>query len=237
MDRSQSLNAPPYFDGSNYSFWKVHMHVFLCAIDEMMQDSVENGYVRPTTAKSEWDKVALTLSNANSKAINAIFYDVSTDEFHRISHVKTAKEAWTILERTYKGTKKVKDTKLQMLTTRFEEVKMSDDELFDSFYGKLNKIVIAKLSLGEKIIYAKVVRKILRSLPKSFQAKVTAIQESKDLNEINIQELIGSLQTYKLKLPSHKSSKLALKTINERMGDSFDEEDVEKEVVFLAKNF
>ena len=89
--------------------------------------------------------------------------------------MKTAKEAWTILERTYKGTKKVKDTKLQMLTTRFEEVKMSDDELFDSFYGKLNKIVIAKLSLGEKIIDAKVVRKILRSLPKSFQAKVTAI--------------------------------------------------------------
>ena len=93
------------------------MRAFLCAIDESVWDSIENGYVKPTTAKSEWDKTALALANANSKAINAIFCGVSTDEFHRILHVKTAKEAWTILETTYEGTKKVKDTKLQMLTT------------------------------------------------------------------------------------------------------------------------
>ena len=120
---------------------------FLCAIDESVWDSVENGYVKPITARYEWDKVALALANANSKAISAIFCGVSPDEFHRISQVETAMEAWTILEMTYEGTKKVKDTKLQMLTTRFEELKMGDDEAFDSFYGKLNEIVIAKLNL------------------------------------------------------------------------------------------
>ena len=202
----------------------------MCSIDESMWDSVENGYVKPTTAKSEWDKAALALANANSKAINAIFCGVSPDEFHRISHVKIAKEAWKILETTYEGTKKVKDTKLQMLTTRFEELKMGDDETFDSFYGKLNEIVIAKLNLGEKIGDSKVVRKILRSLPESFRAKVTIIKESKDLDEIKIQELIGYLQTYELGLPSHKLSKsLALKTITERMDDSSKEDDVEKD--------
>ena len=149
----------------------IHMHAFLCAIDEMVWNSVKNEYVRPTTTKSKWDKVALALVNTNSKAINAIFCGVSTNEFHRISHVKTTKEAWTILETTYEGSKKVKDTKLQMLTTWFEEVKMSDDESFDSFYGRLNEIVIAKLNLGEKTEDTKVVRKILRSLPKSFRAK------------------------------------------------------------------
>ena len=82
----------------------------MSAVDESVWDSVENRYVKPTIAKSKWDKVALALANANSKAINAIFYGVSPDESHRISHVKTAKEAWTILETTYKGTKKVKDT-------------------------------------------------------------------------------------------------------------------------------
>ena len=61
----------------------------LCAIDEMVWDSVENGYLRPTTAKFEWDQAALALANANSKAINGIFCGVSTNEFHRISHVKT----------------------------------------------------------------------------------------------------------------------------------------------------
>ena len=112
MDRSQSLNAPPFFDGSNYAFWKAHMMAFLYDIDESVWDSIENGYVKPTTTKSKWAKVALALANANRKAINAIFRGVSTNEFHKISHVETIKEAWTILETTYEGTKKVKDTKL-----------------------------------------------------------------------------------------------------------------------------
>ena len=54
------------------------------------------------------------------------------------------------METTYEGTKKVKDTKLQILTTRFEEIRMSEDESFDSFYSKLNEVVIGKFNLGEK---------------------------------------------------------------------------------------
>ena len=103
--------------------------------------------------------------------MNAIFCGVSLDEFHKISHITVAKEAWEILETTYEGTNKVKDTKLHILTTKFEELKMGDDESFDSFYGKLNKIVISKLNLSEKIEDAKVVRKILRSLPKASEPK------------------------------------------------------------------
>jgi len=137
-------------------------------------------------------------SNANSKALNAIFCGVSLDEFYRISHITIAQEAWQILETTYKSTKKVKDTKLTLLTTRFEELKMSEDESLDSFYSKLNEVVIGKFNLGEKMKDLKVVRKILHSLSKSFHAKVTAIKESKDLDEIKVQELIGFLQTYEL---------------------------------------
>ena len=179
-------------------------------------------------------------SNANSKALNAIFCGVSPDEFHWISHITIAKEAWQILETTYEGTKKVKDTKLQMLTTRFEELKMSDDESFDSFYSKLNEVVIGQFNLGEKTEDSKVVRKILQSLPESFRAKVTAIEKSKDLDEIKVQELVGLLQTYELSLPTQRKSKsLALKTINERVEahDSSDEDVVEKDVTYLAKNF
>ena len=80
----------------------------------------------------------------------------------------------------------MKDTKLQMLTTCFEELKMSEDKSFDSFYGKLNEVVFGKFNLGEKMEESKIVRKILRSLPESIRAKVTAIEESKDLNEIKI---------------------------------------------------
>ena len=125
MDRSQSLNAPLYFDGSNYAFWKVRMRAFLCSIDDSVWDAIKIGWTRAETAKSTWDKAARAEANANNKALNVIFCGVSPNEFHRISHVTIAKEAWQILETTYEGTKKVKDTKLQMLTTRFEELKMS----------------------------------------------------------------------------------------------------------------
>ena len=137
------------------------MRAFLCSIDESVQDAIENGWTRPEVAKSTQDKVALAAANANSKALNAIFCSVSLDEFHKISHVTIAKEAWEILETTYEGTEKVKDTKLQMLTTLFEELKMSRDESFDSFYGKLNEMVIGKFNLGKKTEDSKVVREIL----------------------------------------------------------------------------
>ena len=145
-----------------------------------------------------------------------------------------------ILETTYEGTKKVKDTKMQMLTTQFEELKMSEDESFDSFYSKLNEVIVSKFNLGEKTEDSKIVRKILQSLLESFRAKVTAIEESKDLHDIKVQELVGSFQTYELSLPTQRKSKsLALKTINERVEahDSSDEDVVEKDVAYLAKNF
>ena len=94
MDRSQSLNAPPYFDGSNYACWKVRMRAFLCSIDEAIWDAVEIGWTRPEAAKSTRDKAALAASNANGKALNAIFCGVSLDEFHWISHITIANEAW-----------------------------------------------------------------------------------------------------------------------------------------------
>ena len=93
------------------------MRAFLCAIDEVVWDVVEIGWTRLEAAKSTWDKAALAASNVNSKALNAIFCGVSPDEFHWISHITIAKEAWQILETMYEGIKKVKDTKLQMLTT------------------------------------------------------------------------------------------------------------------------
>ena len=79
-------------------------------------------------------------------------------------------------------------------------------------------MVVSKLNLREKTEDSKIVRKILRSLSESFHAKVTTIEESKDLDDIKVQELIGSLQTYELSLPTQRKSKsLALKTVNERL--------------------
>ena len=55
----------------------------------------------------------------------------------------------------------MKDTKLQMLTTPFKELKMSEDESFDSFYSKLNEVAVEKFNLEEKTEDSKIVKKIL----------------------------------------------------------------------------
>ena len=70
-----------------------------------MWDAVEVGRTKQEAVKSTWDKATLAAANVNSKALNAIFCDVSPEEFHRISHITVAKEAWEILETTYEGTK------------------------------------------------------------------------------------------------------------------------------------
>ena len=84
----------------------------------------------------------------------------------------------------------------------FEEIKMEEDESFDKFYAKLKDIVNSTLNLGETIPKPKVIRKVLRSLPKRFHAKITTIKESKDIDKIPLTELVGNLQTYELGLTS-----------------------------------
>ena len=93
MDRSQALNVLPYFDGSNYAFWKVRIRAFLCSIGEIVWDAVDVGWTMLKAAKSTSDKAALATANANSKVLNAIFCGVSPDEFHKIFHITIAKEA------------------------------------------------------------------------------------------------------------------------------------------------
>ena len=90
----------------------------------------------------------------------------------------------------------MKTNKFQQLTSRFESIRMADDETFDEFYAKLNDIVNSAFNLGEVHDQPKIVRNILRSLSENFKLKVTAITESKDVETIPVDELVGSLQSY-----------------------------------------
>ena len=169
------------------------------------------------------------MANFNSKALNALFSVVTNEEFKKISSSKTTKEAWTILQTTYEGTKAVKDSKFQKLTTNFEEIKMEEDELFDEFYAKLKDIVNSAFNLGKTIYEPKIVRKALKSLLERFHTKITAIEELKDIDKIPLTELVGNLQTYKLRLAKigkiGKGKSMALKAKSSDIDESFDDED------------
>ena len=125
--------------------------------------------------------------------MNAIFNAVSMKEFKRISNFEVVYTAWNILQTVHEGTKAVKINKLQQLTSKFESIRTSDDESFDEFYIKLNDIVNSAYNLDEIYDQPKIVRKILRSLTENFRPKVTAITESKDVDSIHVDELVGSL--------------------------------------------
>jgi hypothetical protein len=187
---SQSLNTVPAFDGTNYGYWKARMRFFLKSID--FWSIVETGWTKPGDATLE----LVLKKNArlfNDKALHALCQALSPFEFSRISNSESAKEAWKILETTYEGTKLIKSAKLQMLVFKFEEIKMLEDETFGEFYSKMNDLRNSMVSLGKTVSNVKLIRKILRSLPEHFRIKVTTIEESKDLEEMKIEELVGSL--------------------------------------------
>ena len=194
-----------------------------------MWQAVEIGWTKPKGVLADWDKAKIKAVNFNSRVLNALFSAITNEEFTKISSTKTAKEAWTILQTTYEGTKVVKDSNLQRLTTSFEEIKMEEDESFDEFYAKLKDIVNSTFNLEETIPKPKIMRKVLRSLPKRFHAKITAIEESKDIDKIPLTELVGNLQTYELRLTrivkSGKSKSMALKAKSSDMNEFSDDED------------
>ena len=106
---------------------------------------------------------------------------------------------------------------------------MEEDESFDEFYAKLKDIMNSAFNFGETIPEPKIVRKVLRSLPERFHAKITAIEESKDIDKIPLTELVGNLQTYELGLTSigktNKSKSMALKAKSSDTIESLDDED------------
>ena len=177
MNRGQSLIIPFLFDGTNYAYWKVCMRAFLQSLGERVWQVVEIGWTKPKEAPTDCDDAKIKVANFNCRALNAIFSVVMNEEFKKISSTETAKEAWTILQTTYEGTKAVKDSKLQRLTTSFKEIKMEEDKSFNEFFAKLKDIVSSAFNLRETIPEHKVVRKVLRSLLERFHAKITTIEE------------------------------------------------------------
>ena len=103
------------------------MRDFLQSLDEKVWQAVEIGWTKLKEAPANWDEAQIKPANFNSRVLNALFSVVTNEEFNKISSTETAKEAWTILQTTYEGTKAVKDSKLQRFTTSFEEIKMEEE--------------------------------------------------------------------------------------------------------------
>jgi hypothetical protein len=151
---SQTLNSVPAFDGTNYGYWKARMRFFLKSIDCWSIVGICWTKLEDTTLKLVPQKNERL---SNDKVLHALCKALSPFEFAKISNCKSAKEAWQILETRYEGTKLVKSAKLQMLISKFEDIKMLEDETFGEFYSKMSDLKNSMVSLGKPISDVKLI--------------------------------------------------------------------------------
>ncbi|KAL5570631.1 hypothetical protein UlMin_027206 [Ulmus minor] len=246
MKEGLSNLRPPLLEGMNYLIWKTKMISFLCSLDDDVWFFILEGYKIPAEvteegsvpkSRSKWTIREKRDSNMNSKALNVLFCGVDDLNFRYIQNCKIAKEAWDKLEVAHEGTDGVKRSKLQMLTSQFESIRVEEGEKVADFNAKLIDITNRSCLLGEEYVESKIVRKILRSLPHRFQGKVIAIEESKNVDKIRLEELIGSLETFEMGLGEEKKEKnknIAFKSENNsENNEAIDNE----ELVFFTRKF
>ena len=108
--------------------------------------------------EEEWDKEQEALALGNSKALNALFNGINKNIFRLVHHCELAKEVWDSLKTTHEGTSKVRMSKLQMLTTKFENLRMKEDETIHDFHMNILEIANTYGGLGEKMSEEKLVK-------------------------------------------------------------------------------
>jgi len=126
---------------------------------------------------------------------------------------------------------------LQMLISRFEKIKMLENETVSQFYTRINDLRNSMVTLGKRVSDVKLIKKILRSLPECFKIKETSIKESKDLDSMKIEELVGSLQTNEYSLPPVKKAKgMAYKKTKSRVSSDEDSDNEEEDELTMIAN-
>ncbi|GKA92718.1 zf-CCHC domain-containing protein [Tanacetum coccineum] len=81
---------------------------------------------------------------------------------------------------------------------QYEQFVISEDESIDSAFARFNTIITSLKALDEGYSSKNYVRKFLRALHPKWRAKVTAIEESKDLTSLSLDELIGNLKVHEM---------------------------------------
>ncbi|XP_012840836.1 PREDICTED: uncharacterized protein LOC105961139 [Erythranthe guttata] len=233
------------------------MKMFIKSIDERAWRAIITGWTPPMVKgedkeevfkpEADWSDGEILLANYNSRALNAIFSGVDDNQFKLIASCESAKRAWEILQVTYEGTSTVRTSKLQMLATKFENLKMEENETITDFHAKLCDISNESYALGEPYSESKLVRKAMRSLPERFAYRIAAIEEVRDVDTLKLDELMGKLLAQELNHGENHREKPREKKIAFQAETSYatpqnsstqeDEQTVEETLALLSKNF
>ncbi|GJX71376.1 hypothetical protein Tco_0308547 [Tanacetum coccineum] len=203
----------------------------------------------PETKKDEivpFDKQSDDLKKKlakNNEAKMVIYNALPRKEYERIFMCITAKEIWDTLLITNHGNSQVKDNKIDILVQQYEQFMIPKEESIDNGFARFNTIITSLKALDEGFSSKNYVRKFLRALHIKWRAKVTAIEESKDLTSLLLEELIGNLKVYEViikkdfkmvKGKREQSRSLALKAKNESSDEDSSTSDSEDEEYDMA---
>ncbi|GJR91259.1 hypothetical protein Tco_0215270 [Tanacetum coccineum] len=142
----------------------------------------------------------------NNEAKMVLYNALPKKEYERIFMCKTAKDIWQSLLITHQGNSQVKDNKIDLLVQQYEQFTILEEESIDSSFARFNTIITSLKALDEGFSSKNYVRKFLRALHPKWRAKVTAIEESKDLSSLALDELIGNLKVHEVVM--EKDSKI-----------------------------
>nr|XP_011459732.1 PREDICTED: uncharacterized protein LOC105350068 [Fragaria vesca subsp. vesca] len=184
----------PIFSGENYDFWSIKMKTYFMSQD--LWDIVDKGFTTTENPSVEQLRQERKEKQRDANALYAIQQAVDDANFSRIMGASTAKEAWDWLKEEFQGTAKVRSIKLQTMRRELENLKMKDSEIIKDYYSRLKGVVNQLRAYGENISETRVVEKILISLTEKYDPVVTAIENSSDISQLSVTELIGSLEAF-----------------------------------------
>ncbi|XP_074570360.1 uncharacterized protein LOC141826945 [Curcuma longa] len=196
MASTSSLQVPN-LTKDNYRMWSIQMKALLGSLD--VWDLVETGYTIAKT--SDGNKQALkAMKKREKKVLFTIYQGVDEAAFELIALATTSQEAWGILKTAYDEVDKVKKIHLQALRAQFEALQQENSKIISDYFSQVISIVHQMRRNGEDLKDVRVVEKVLRSLDSKFDFITVAIEESKDLETMAVEELMGSLQAYEQRI-------------------------------------
>ncbi|XP_057423633.1 uncharacterized protein LOC130717434 [Lotus japonicus] len=194
----------PIFDGKNWDQWCSKMRVIFNF--QEVGDYVDGGYAQLGENPTEAQRTAHKAAKKNDqKALFYIHQCVNSKVFDKISESKTSKEAWDLLTKYYGGDSKVKKVRLQSLRRQYELLQMKSDESIADYLSRLGSFTSQMKSNGEDLTEQSIVEKVLRTLTPKFDMIVVAIEETKDLSQLKLEDLQSTLEARELRVTDREA--------------------------------